>query len=205
MRIVCISDTHNLHSSIVIPDGDILLHSGDSTRRGTESEIRGVNSWLGALPHKHKVIISGNHDFGFQTNPFAKTWITNATYLYDSEITVEGVRIYGSPWQPWFYDWAFNLERGTEISKVWQKIPNGIDILMTHGPPMGIMDQVAYGGNVGCEELAKELVRIKPKVHVFGHIHEGYGELKQNGIHYVNASSCNVKYQPINPPIVIDL
>ncbi len=181
------------------------MHSGDSTRRGTESEIRGVNSWLGALPHKHKVIISGNHDFGFQTNPFAKTWITNATYLYDSEITVEGVRIYGSPWQPWFYDWAFNLERGPEISKVWQKIPSGIDILMTHGPPMGILDQVAYGGHVGCEELAKELHRIKPKIHVFGHIHEGYGELKQNGIHYVNASSCNVKYQPINPPIVIDL
>ncbi len=205
MRIVCISDTHSKHSQLKIPDGDLLLHAGDATGRGGREEIGAFNAWLGSLPHRHKVIISGNHDFGFERNPEARSWITHAVYLQDEEVTIEGLRIYGSPWQPWFFNWAFNLKRGPELAAVWAKVPAGIDVLLTHSPPLGVLDRLDTGEPVGCEELTKALTRIRPKLHVFGHIHEAYGMVERDGIVYVNASSCNLKYRPVNPPVVVDL
>lgn len=173
MRIVCISDTHGKHRSMKIPDGDVLIHAGDLTPRGHEKDIKDVNEWLGTLPHKHKIMIAGNHDFQFEINPVnARSWITNAHYLCDESLTLDGVKFYGSPWQPRFFDWAFNKDRGAPLKAIWDKIPLDTDVLITHGPPHGILDLTFDKIKAGCEELLLAVQRIKPKVHVFGHIHE---------------------------------
>jgi Icc-related predicted phosphoesterase len=205
-RIVCISDTHTHHWNLNIPDGDILVHAGDSTRIGKPEEIQDFNRWLGTLPHPHKVIISGNHDFSFQTDgPAARSWITNAHYLQDSGVELCGLKFWGSPWQPRFFDWAFNLERGSALKYFWDQIPQDTDVLITHSPPFGILDQTARGEPVGCEELRKAVIRIGPKLHVFGHIHEDYGQRKVADTLCVNAATCTLKYKPTNSPIVVDL
>lgn len=123
-RIVCVSDTHNCNEAIDVPDGDILIHSGDATINGTVTEIRDFNRWFSALPHKHKIFVAGNHDWLFETDETLARQILHKDiiYLQDSEITVEGLRIYGSPWQPRFYDWAFNLDRGPQIAEKWKDL-----------------------------------------------------------------------------------
>ena len=205
MKIVCVSDTHNLCPKI--PDGDIFVHAGDLTGRGTTQELQATASWIESLPHKHKIVIAGNHDFPLETNLLeCREILTNCTYLHDSEVVIDGVKFYGSPWQPWFHSWAFNLQRGKQLEVVWNLIPEDTDVLITHGPPHGILDLTYWDNqNVGCEELAKRVLKVNPAVHVFGHIHEGYGELEFSGINFVNASSCNLQYQPINPPIVVEV
>lgn len=206
MRIVCLSDTHMRHKKIQIPDGDVLVHAGDFTTRGSFEDIIGFNSWLGRLPHKHKVIIAGNHDFGFERDSsHARSLITEAIYLEDSGTEIDGVRFWGSPWQPWFYSWAFNLRRGAPLAEKWALIPTNTDVLITHGPPFGILDQTDRGEPVGCEELKKELHRVRPKLHVFGHIHEAYGQTYEDGTTFVNASNCTLQYKPDNAPIVVDI
>lgn len=205
MRIVCISDTHGQHGQLRLPEGDLLICTGDFSRRGRRNEIVEFNDWLGTLPHRHKVIIAGNHDFLFEQDPMARHLLSHATYLQDEECVVEGRRIYGSPWQPRFFDWAFNLDRGEPLRQVWAKIPSKIDLLLTHGPPHGILDLTSRGLQVGCEELRTALLRVRPRVHVFGHIHESYGQLQRDGTLYVNASTCNLQYEPQHLPVVIDL
>jgi Icc-related predicted phosphoesterase len=206
MKIVCISDTHGGHDRMLIPDGDILLHAGDMSKRGREAEIRDFNAWLGTLPHRHKVVIAGNHDFLFESDPiFAESLITNAVYLNDSEITVAGLRIWGSPITPWFYDWAFNRFRGADIRPHWDLIPIGIDILITHGPPVNILDNTISGKNVGCEDLSEAIARVRPRLHLFGHIHEAYGVAHQDQTQYINACMMDISYQPVNQAIVIEL
>ena len=148
----------------------------------------------------YKVVVAGNHDFLFEQDREARTLLTHATYLEDEERVVHGLRIYGSPWQPRFFNWAFNLDRGEPLRRIWERIPQGIDILLTHGPPHGILDVTVRGLRVGCEELAAALPRVRPRLHVFGHIHESYGQLVRDGTHFVNASTCNLQYQPIHAP-----
>ena len=218
MRIVCLSDTHNRHGAIRVPEGDLLLHAGDATMHGTPEEVAGFDAWLATLPHRHKVVVAGNHDFLFEREPeAARALLKSAVYLQDSAVEVEGLRIWGSPWQPWFFDWAFNLPRGAALRKKWDQIPSGTDVLLTHGPPLRIRAQVAgptprlraavtgRGSHVGCEELLEAVFRVRPRLHVFGHIHEGYGLESRDGITFVNASSCNRSYRPANPPVVVDL
>lgn len=206
IRIICISDSHSVHNDVVVPDGDLLIHAGDSTIVGETKEITKFNEWLGSLPHKHKIIIAGNHDWLFQTNPLlAKSLITNAIYLEDSSCEIMGFNIYGSPWQPWFFDWAFNLPRGNALAEKWSKIPEKTDILITHGPPQSILDVTPRGEFAGCEELLKVVQKIKPRLHVFGHIHHSYGQMKKWDIEFVNACVCDEAYDPTNAPIVIDL
>ena len=205
MRVVCISDTHGLHRQLAIPDGDLLVCTGDFTRRGRRAEIVDFDAWLATLPHRHKVIIAGNHDFLFEQDPAARSLIQHGTYLQDESCEKDGVRIYGSPWQPRFFDWAFNLDRGEPLRKVWAQIPSGVDIVLTHGPPHGVLDTTVRGLRVGCEELTLAMRRVRPKLHVFGHIHESYGQQVLDGTHYVNASTCNLNYSPIHPAVVIDL
>lgn len=209
-RLVCVSDTHLSHerSPLAVPDGDVLVHAGDATRRGTLEEIGLFNQWFSELPHPHKVFVAGNHDFGFEQQPLAARAMLDPAvhYLQDAEVTVAGLRIWGSPWQPRFFDWAFNLDRGPVIRAKWRLIPAGVDVVITHGPPMGILDTTVRGTAVGCQDLRDELTaRVKPRVHVFGHIHEGHGREDRDGIAFVNASTCDVRYRPVNPPIVVDL
>ena len=214
MRIVCISDTHNCNEQIDVPDGDILIHCGDATITGTVEEVKGFNAWFSALPHRHKIFVAGNHDWLFErNNEFARTLLsTQISYLQDSFAEIDGLKIYGSPWQPRFFDWAFNLNRGYELAEKWKLIPDDTDILITHGPPNGILDLVPRRGwdeNTGCEELRKRVEAIaelgRLKLHVFGHIHCGYGTLEEFGVKFVNASICDEQYNPTQPPIVIDL
>jgi Icc-related predicted phosphoesterase len=206
MRIVAISDTHNMHHHTRIPDGDILIHAGDFTNQGTLEEVLGFERFFRALPHRHKIIIAGNHDFYFENFPEeAKKIMAEYTYLLDQTVTVEGIKFYGSPWQPRFQNWAFNLDRGTEIKAKWDLIPEDVDILITHGAPYGIGDQTFLGENIGCEELLKAVQRIQPKFHIFGHIHEGYGTQMIDGTTFVNAAICDMHYQAANPPTVLNL
>ncbi len=208
-KIVCLSDTHNCNEQIVIPDGDILIHAGDATIRGTIDEVVMFNEWFSKLPHHYKIFVAGNHDWLFETNNrYARNLLDSSIhYLQDSSVKIEKLKIYGSPWQPRFFDWAFNLTRGAELAHKWRLIPENTDILITHGPPFGILDEVPRANwteNTGCEELRRRVETVCPKLHVFGHIHYGYGTTEQFGVKFVNASNCDEYYEPTNAPIVID-
>ena len=207
IRIVAVSDTHSRHRELVVPDGDILIHAGDATMAGTVRELIEFNAWLGALPHRIKIVCAGNHDWLFEKDPhLARVILTNARYIEDQLTTTLGLRIYVSPWQPRFFDWAFNLDRGEPIRAKWDLIPHELDILVTHGPPYGILDVSGMTGeHVGCEELRRAVERVRPRVHIFGHIHHSYGVMVHEGIKFINASICDEGYQPTHAPIIIDL
>lgn len=199
MKCVVISDTHGMHHSILVPPGDVLIHAGDLLARGKMDEVTEFNEWLAFQPHPHKLVIAGNHDWAFERQKDeAVKRLTNAVYLEDEACTIDGVKFYGSPWQPEFFNWAFNLERGKALAEKWAMIDADTDVLITHGPPHGILDQVQEGEHVGCEALLERVTAVAPAYHVFGHIHEGYGELKQAGTTFINASINTHKYRPEN-------
>ena len=211
MKIVCISDTHNLHWDLKVPEGDLLIVAGDISGRGTMPEVLGFNKWLETLSHPHKVVIAGNHDFGFEREPsLFRSLITNATYLQNEETEIEGLKIWGSPVTPWFFNWAFNVPRSHEIAAIWARIPEDTDILITHGPPFGILDELLHDEPVGCEALAERVAQIQPRLHVFGHIHEAAGRLvkewpsgKQTT--FINASQLDRQYRPNGNIQVVEL
>jgi len=209
MKLVCVSDTHNKLNKVNLPPGDVLVISGDILGNGTIIELSQFNHHVGLIKdkYKHIVLIAGNHDFIFEENlALAKATITNVShYLQDELVEIDGIKFYGAPWQPRFYDWAFNVDRGAKIKEKWDLIPNGVDVLITHGPPAGICDFTSHSERMGCSDLLDAVLRVKPKVHIFGHNHYGYGEKEFNGVYFINASSCNEKYQPINPPIIFEV
>lgn len=211
MRLICIADTHNQHEALKLPAGDVLIHAGDFTGAGRAAEVEAFAKWLGAQPHKHKLLIAGNHDWLFERdNALARALLgqhcPRAHYLQDTGAEIEGVKFWGSPWTPLFLNWAFNLKRGARLSAKWALIPADTQVLITHGPPHRILDLTRHGKNVGCEELADALhKRLRPKVHVFGHIHEGYGSYTRNGTKFVNASSCTEFYEATNAPVVVEV
>jgi len=169
------------------------------------NEIIDFNQWLGKQPHQHKIVIAGNHDQMFERHPgAARELLTNATYLENSGTEVAGLKIWGSPVQPEFNNWAFNVARGAAIRRYWDMIPESTNILITHGPPFGVLDQSHLTSeHLGCEELAKAVAHIKPKFHVFGHIHGGHGGLTANGTRFLNSSVVNERYLLVYKPHVI--
>jgi Icc-related predicted phosphoesterase len=206
MRIVVLGDSHGLHDQLTVPPGDLLIHVGDVGRRGTLEELRAFNDFLGRLPHPQKLLIAGNRDYFFERQPAeSRGLLTNAAYLQDEETTVHGIRIYGSPWQPPFMNTAFNLPRGEPLREKWALIPEGIDILVTHTPPYGIGDRTFKGDLVGCRDLLEAVRRVKPKLHVFGHVHEGYGQFPDGDTFFINASVTDSSMQIANQPIVYEL
>jgi Icc-related predicted phosphoesterase len=207
VRLVLISDTHMQHEALNLPDGDILVHAGDGTSRGTPREVMEFMTWLGDQPHEHVVLIAGNHDFLAEQDRerFRQYVPDGVTYLEDAGTTIEGVDIWGSPITPWFYDWAFNRARGEEIKKYWDRIPQDTEVLITHGPPHGILDRTTRGDLAGCEELRKRVDVIRPRLHVFGHIHEAHGRVEQSGTTFVNACVLDGQYQHRFEPTVVDL
>ncbi len=214
MKIVCLSDTHNCNGQIVVPDGDVLIHSGDATITGTQYEIELFSRWFAGLPHKYKIFVAGNHDWLFEQDRMSAESLLDMgiIYLQDSFAMIDGLKFYGSPWQPRFYDWAFNLMRGPEIAEKWRMIPDDVEVLITHGPPNGILDIVPtrWGTeNAGCEELRLRISELggagKLKLHVFGHIHCGHGMHEEFGVRFVNASICDEQYAPTQEPLVVDL
>lgn len=205
MKFVCMADTHELHDYFQVPDGDIYIHAGDFTNLGTKDAIINFNNYLSRLPHRYKIIIAGNHDLMFEKNPkLAKSLLTKCIYLYDSAIEIKGIKIYGTPYTPWFHNWAFNLRRGEPLRKKWSLIPENTDILITHGPPLGHGDLV-NNSQEGCEDLLNRIKQLKIKYHIFGHIHEKYGITKDGNTIFINASNVDENYKPINSPIVFEL
>jgi Icc-related predicted phosphoesterase len=216
-RITFISDTHTKHDKLdgFLTGGDILIHAGDLTGRGYITEIENFMKWYDKINnYDTKVFIAGNHDFGFQDeNEKLRGLLTGyktIDYLED-ELMMVGedydnmIKIWGTPWQPEFHNWAFNLPRGEKLKEKWDIIPLNTDILITHGPPFGKLDYVKYPNqNVGCEELMKRVEEIKPKIHVFGHIHEGYGYVFDGNTHFINAAVLNGRYEYRNKPVTVD-
>jgi Icc-related predicted phosphoesterase len=216
-RITFISDTHTKHEKLngFLTGGDILIHAGDLTGRGYITEIENFMKWYDKINnYDTKIFIAGNHDFGFQDdNQKLRGLLTGyktIDYLED-ELMMVGedydnmVKIWGTPWQPEFHNWAFNLPRGEKLKEKWDMIPMNTDILITHGPPLGKLDYVRYPNeNVGCEELMKRVEEVKPKIHVFGHIHEGYGYVFDGNTHYINAAVLNGRYEYRNKPVTVD-
>ena len=217
LKVVAISDTHSMHGKVDIPDGDVLIHAGDFTGHlaHQERDLLLLNNWLGTLPHKHKLLVPGNHDKILETQPdFARALLFNATVLIDQEVTIDGIRFYGSPWTPEFCNWYFMKPRGEAIAEKWAMIPEGTDVLVSHGPPMGILDEVMNfncknseweSKHVGCQDLMDRVRVIKPQAHVFGHIHCGHGEAWMSGMRFVNAAICNESYKPVQKPIVFEI
>jgi predicted phosphodiesterase len=202
MRIVVVSDTHGLHNGIEdLPAGDVLVHAGDFMNSGYDPrDVLSFNCWLGEQPFKHRVVCAGNHDRYFQNSPRdARFLLTNATYLENAGVTIDDVTFWGSPYTPEFLNWAFMYPRGSG-AKYWDQIPHGLDVLITHGPPFGILDQVAPGGvHLGCAELLESVEQKKPKVHLFGHIHGGAGTFESGATLFVNAAYLNEQYKPLEP------
>lgn len=206
MKVATISDNH-MHEPD-IEEADVLLHAGDATWKGTRQELLLLNDWFGKIKHKFKygIIFSpGNHDMMFEEDlEEALEIMTNCKVVIDETVEIEGVKIYCSPWQPWFHNWAFNLFRGKEIKEMWDKIPVDTDILVTHGPPKGILDMNEEGFECGCFDLFEAVERIKPRYHIFGHIHEGHGII--NGpTTFINASVVNRRYKLVNKPFYFNI
>lgn len=215
MKIVAISDTHERVHLLKMPPGDVLIHSGDITNRGSIPKLAEFAKWLKDQPYEHKVIICGNHDFCFQNanHDIAVNLIqeAGAIYLQDSGTTIDGVNFWGSPWQPWFYDWAFNLPRGAKIAEKWSFIPDDTHVLITHGPPRGILDLVEedWGGSKheGCDDLINRINQLSQlKLHVFGHLHfQGGHTFKRHSKVFANAAMCDDKYNCNRKPVVVDI
>lgn len=209
MRLVCISDTH-YKVAMPIPDGDVLIHAGDMTGRGTMRELAPVGEWLRSLPHSRKIVVPGNHDTLFESNPTLARSILGEDrggleILIDQMAVWEGVIFWGSPWSNEFMGWAFGARPGGHSAAVYGRIPMGVDVLITHGPPMYIRDRVGSGPHFGNPDLLARVREVRPKVHVFGHIHDGYGQEISGGTHFINAAMCDEGYKQVNPPVVVDL
>jgi Icc-related predicted phosphoesterase len=207
MQITLISDTHGQHDQLNLQGGDMLINAGDVCNRGMEFEVLAFLNWFKNQNYKHKIFIAGNHDWFFEqeTNEYIQKIIPKGViYLNDSGVCIDGINIWGSPIQPTIFDWAFNRNRGAAIDQHWQLIPKNTNILITHGPPFGILDQTIRGEAVGCEMLLKKVSEIKPKLHVFGHIHEGYGLIDKENTTFINASVLDIRYNLRNEPVTIE-
>jgi predicted phosphodiesterase len=214
MIITLISDTHTKHHSIpekYLMSGDMIIHSGDVSSRGSRTEIENFLEWYNELPYTYKIFIAGNHDFFFEQAPEYEiesllSKYPNIIYLNDSGIEIEGLKIWGSPIQPYFRNWAFN-RKGEDIIKHWDLIPTDIDILITHGPMYGYLDRTKEGELTGCPYLLDKVKMIDNLIlFQFGHIHEANGVFKiDNGPLLVNASVLNRNYDMTNIPYNITL
>jgi Icc-related predicted phosphoesterase len=211
--LILISDTHGLHNKVQLPEGDILVHAGDFMNTGADLwEAWDFTKWWNAQPHPHKVLVGGNHDRALAMRPDdVLKYFENTNYLCDNAVTIHGLKFYGAPWTPTFMNWAFMRDRGENIKQHWDKIPNDVDVLITHGPPQGILDKSKkFGDDLGCADLREAIDRVKPQLCVFGHIHGGFGEAytyheNLTVVHYANVAQLDEKYKVTRKPVVVDL
>lgn len=213
-KIAAISDTHSYHRRLTIPDGDILIHAGDISWRGELDIISDFCMWLKELPHKNKIVICGNHELGIEAGFKRQSALdmirdSGAIYLEDSGVEIAGIKIYGSPVTPVYGNWEWNRERGKDIRLHWDKIPDDTNLLITHGPPYGILDFVDYKQeHIGCRDLLNRIENLKElKAVVFGHKHRDFNEqpVVINNTIFVNASILNNRSVVANDPIVIEI
>lgn len=218
MTLVAISDTHGRHGEMKhqIPPGDVLIHAGDFTGRGLQSDAERFAKWFESQPHKHKIVIPGNHDAIVEAAPrqIKDAFLECGIHLLiHEELVIDGWRFFGSPYTPEFCDWHFMKRRGSELRKLWDQIAPDVDVVITHGPAYGHGDLApSYKGSlprhVGCMDLLRRIAFIEPQYHIFGHIHDGYGiTASDEADHtaFVNASTCNESYHPRNAPILLAL
>lgn len=210
MKLVIISDTHC--QQFPIPPGDVLIHCGDHTYKGTYKETLPALQWLAEQPHKHKLFIAGNHEIGWEDQPRhmypldrALEHLYGLTYLRDSGVEIEGIKFWGSPVQPQFFNWAFQKERGEELARHWQQVPDDTNVLITHGPPYGFGDTNKRDERFGDEDLLRRVREVRPVIHCFGHAHDGYGEWLSEGTLFINAAILNENYKLANKPVEIEL
>jgi Icc-related predicted phosphoesterase len=185
LLVALLSDTHTLHDRLALPAVDLLVHAGDMSRRGTEGEILAFLDWYGAQRARARVLVAGNHDFWAEQRPdemLRRCQERGIHYLQDEGVEVLGLRVWGSPVTPYFRGMAFNRKRGAESKAHWDRIPADLDLLVTHGPPQGILDRTFLGPRVGCEELRQAVLARPPRLHVFGHIHEDAGATRIEGL-----------------------
>lgn len=204
MRIIAISDTHMLHQSIKLPEGDLLIHAGDALNYGKKEELFLFSKWWNELSFEKKIFVPGNHDWCFERDlSWARTMLLNTHTLVDQGAEIDNVSFYGSPWQPIFCDWAFNREDFDRRRK-FAVIPE-VDVLITHAPPKGYCDMLG-STHLGDGELASAINSKIPRIHICGHIHAGAGRQTRGSRQTVyNVAICNEQYKPVNPVTIIDL
>ena len=210
VRIVALSDTHCLHDQVTnLPDGDILVHAGDFTGRGGYKALMKFAAWLSKQKDKyaHRVVIAGNHDFGLQDHPVATKALfdSKVIYLENQSRTICGLKFWGSPYTLPFYRWAFMADENT-LAEMYSHIPEDTQVLITHGPPRGILDKSSRGEHCGSEALYERIKQLPNlKVHIFGHIHEGHGQEEIEGVRFYNVAVLNDQYHMIHQPTVIEV
>ena len=209
MKIVFISDTHGQHRKLKnLPEADMIIHGGDLSKMGRDHEVQDFINWFSKLNYTYRIFIAGNHDFhleDFSQEFIQKKLPQNCYFLCNSGIEIEGVKIWGSPVTPTFFNWAFNVDRGIPIQKYWKMIPSDTNILVTHGPVKGMLDRTTSNINAGCEDLLNTVNKVQPKFHLFGHIHEAYGKEKINETTFVNGSLLDEKYEMVHLPVEINI
>lgn len=215
MKLCLISDTHTKHQYIGIKkyEADVLIHCGDITGNGGIAAITDFLDWFADLNQfRHKIFIAGNHDWLFErNNSLARelvkdVGVNDIVYLENEEVVIDGIKFYGTPVQPPFMNWAFNVHE-PKLTEYWKIIPDDTDVLITHSPPYMIGDYVPWSAkHEGSQSLYREVVdRIKPRLHCFGHIHEGYGVVNMDDIKFVNASCLDADYMAVNEPIIVEI
>lgn len=211
MKICCVSDTHTYYDYKDVPDADVLVHAGDLSVWGKIEELQPELLKISALPHKYKIVIAGNHDFLAEKDLglFLSLKPSNIIYLQDSEVTIGMVKFYGMPWVPGLPRWAFSNRRCDWPGKL-SNIPNDVDVLVTHAPSYMVRDGVVdrFTSEVhhyGSHKLLDRVEQLKPKAHIFGHIHDSHGWSTIMGTQRVNAAICDEDYRPSNKPILIEV
>lgn len=221
MKIICVSDTHTLYDRIKIDPCDILISAGDYSFRGEPYIVREFHEWMNRQPAKHKISVQGNHEklvesaFAYSKD-IAEKACPGVHFIDEGLVEVEGLRLWCSAITPFFCNWAWNRYPGDDIQKHWDRIPTDgtIDIIVTHGPVYGILDSLMqFNGKIceyeevhlGCPQLLKKVLEVKPKAHIGGHIHPGYGTIVQDGIRFVNAALCDDSYRLVNKPIIFEI
>jgi Icc-related predicted phosphoesterase len=221
MKICVISDTHCKWKNLVIPECDLLISAGDYSFKGESWVVKDFHKWLNKQPAKHIISVQGNHEKWVESNfqlakEIAEQACPGVHFIDEGLVEIDGVKIWCSAISSWFCNWAWNRYPGEELQKHWDKIPNdgSIDIVVTHGPCYGILDGVVKYNTKICEyelehcgdkQLLDKILEVKPKFHICGHIHEGFGIHEQDGIQFINASICDEHYKPINPVTIITI
>lgn len=207
MNIICFADTHRCVDGLDIPKADVAVCAGDCCNSGALEDVVAFNSWFSRLPCKYKILVAGNHDICFEREPaLARSLLSkDIIYLQDEGVEIDGVKFYGSPWQLPFMDWAFNLPEG-DLRRKFARIPRGVDVLITHSPPHGILDSTPAKTGLGSAALLERVREVRPKYHIFGHIHHGYGKYvdKARNITFINASLLDEGYNFVNKPVLIE-
>ena len=220
MELVCLSDTHGAHEDVGVPEGDVLIHAGDFCQEGRLEEVEPFLDWFGNQPCDEKILVAGNHDGAFEDENIrgtARAWASEvATYLEDKSTTIGGRLFYGSPWILKDDDWAF-MKPEQQLVRIWENIPTETDVLITHGPPRGMMDlferKVESAGDqgqfrserIGSVSLRDAIERVQPAVHVFGHNHFDYGTVRTNETMFINASLPKGRKGITHEPVVVEI